>query len=808
MNHRIGLLACMLLALLFFGDTYFTERTLVPADFLYQNEPWKSEWPAFQSELPQHFDLVFQFYPWADFLKRCVESGEFPLWNPFSYMGTPFFANPQTAVLFPLTWIHLIFPLTFSFSLIFTCKLVMALLGMYLLLRKQQLSPEASLIGAVLFSLSMHTVASLAYPYSNVTVLFPWAVLLVDRLIEDSNFTCWCGLTILLMMLVLGGQPQSALVAFLFAGLFAGLRILHEKRRRIRGLILVSAAFAISTLLSAVQWVPSKEYFEHSMAALGPRIVHSIPAYPPGNLMNFLVPDFFGSSLDGNFWGFPDYPASAFYSSIVCLLLVPFAIGHRNSERASFVLFCTLTLVASAGFVFGLPVFESLLDLPGLRLVRRNKFVFLMIFALSGLAAKGAERLFSRPSIQTPTDQDRLDRFLKVQWVGPAILAVLLFGIWQFRPFLTELKLTGTTLLNASHSALFLLLAVLLLMVFRGAKLRVLLVSLIAVDLVMVSHAINPRGKAESLYPSLEVVKRLEGSPPRIYSFGSVFPPNAGMVYALQDVRAYDVMTPRRLFRFLQEIDPNLGNAYAWLERIEPDRLNPRTRLRRGWEGAIQEHGAELVDYLKRDSYSSVSIQRIKNPKLFNLLNMRYLLRTKRRAELQNYTELENGPAGFSIYSNPGARRVHFFSDWREANSENALEYVLKTDLSRTVIAESTSPVSPTGRKAEFTIRETGRGFNFRTYVVKTDQWGVLVEFERFYPGWRAYVDGQLQQVFPADFLFRGVFISPGLHSVELRFEPRSVGTGLALSILGLVLLGCFGVWVRKGVQSTTELRR
>ena len=798
MDQRIGLLACTLLALLFFGDTYFTDRTLVPADFLYQNEPWKSEWPDFQSELPQHFDLVFQFYPWADFLKRSVKDGEFPLWNPFGYLGTPFFANPQTAVLFPLTWIHLIFPLTFSFSLIFTFKLLVALLGMYLLLRKQQLSPESSLIGAILFSLSMHTISSLIYPYSNVTVLFPWVVLLADRLIEASTLANWVGLTIVLTMLVLGGQPQSALVAFLFVGLFAGIRILREKRRRIQRLTLVFAAFAISALLSAVQWIPSKEYFEHSMAALGPRIVHSIPAYPLGNLLTFVVPDFFGSSLDGNYWGFPDYPASAFYSSIVCLLLVPFAFRNRNSGTASFVLFCSLTLMASMGIVFGLPAFENLLDLPGLQLVRRNKFVFLSIFALASLAAKGAERLFFERSVHTPTEENRMDRFLKVQWVAPAILAALLLGIWQFRSFLTELELTRATVLSASRSVLFLLLAVLILMAFRGAKLRVSLVLLVVVDLVMVSYPINPRGKSESLYPSLDVVERLDGAPPRIYSLGNTFPPNTGMVYALQDVRAYDVMTPRRLFRFLQEIDPNLGNAYSWLERIDPDRLHPKTRLRRGWEGAIQSHGTELLDYLKRDSYSSLSIRRIDNPKLFNLLNVKYLLWTKGQAEPPGYTELQDGPAGFSIYLNPNARPAHFYSDWREANTENALQTVLQTDLGNTVIVESAAPVPPSRQKSDFTIRETGRGFNFRTYVVKTDQWGVLVEFERFYPGWRAYLDGQLQQVFPADFLFRGVFISPGLHSVEMRYEPKSVRVGLAFSLLGLVLLGFFGVWVRR----------
>ena len=47
-------------------------------------------------------DLPNQHYPWSDFVSWSLrETGQLPWWNPYSFMGEPFFANVQAAMFYP-----------------------------------------------------------------------------------------------------------------------------------------------------------------------------------------------------------------------------------------------------------------------------------------------------------------------------------------------------------------------------------------------------------------------------------------------------------------------------------------------------------------------------------------------------------------------------------------------------------------------------------------------------------------------------------------------------------------------------------
>jgi hypothetical protein len=56
---------------------------------------------------------------------------------------------------------------------------------------------------------------------------------------------------------------------------------------------------------------------------------------------------------------------------------------------------------------------------------------------------------------------------------------------------------------------------------------------------------------------------------------------------------------------------------------------------------------------------------------------------------------------------------------------------------------------------------------------------GLLQLNDANYPGWKVYVDGQTHKRISTDFLFRGVFLPAGNHSVEFRYEPESFRIGL-----------------------------
>jgi hypothetical protein len=70
----------------------------------------------------------------------------------------------------------------------------------------------------------------------------------------------------------------------------------------------------------------------------------------------------------------------------------------------------------------------------------------------------------------------------------------------------------------------------------------------------------------------------------------------------------------------------------------------------------------------------------------------------------------------------------------------------------------------------------------------------LLVLSDLHFPGWRAEVDGETQEILRANGLYRGVVLSAGMHEVAFRFEPRWVPWGLAG--LGIGLLACAAVWI------------
>jgi hypothetical protein len=63
---------------------------------------------------------------------------------------------------------------------------------------------------------------------------------------------------------------------------------------------------------------------------------------------------------------------------------------------------------------------------------------------------------------------------------------------------------------------------------------------------------------------------------------------------------------------------------------------------------------------------------------------------------------------------------------------------------------------------------------------------GILVLGDTHFPGWKARVDGREVDVRPVDYVFKGVPIGPGTHTVEFRYEPLSWRMGWIVSLVAL----------------------
>src|ERR1700722_12729631 len=88
-RHWYAIVIFLFVTLLVFGDVLFVPGNVV-------------------SLLGQ--DCSHLFLGVREFAFRELSHGRFPLWNPYLYCGTPFFAGFQSAMLYPPNWIYAVFP--------------------------------------------------------------------------------------------------------------------------------------------------------------------------------------------------------------------------------------------------------------------------------------------------------------------------------------------------------------------------------------------------------------------------------------------------------------------------------------------------------------------------------------------------------------------------------------------------------------------------------------------------------------------------------------------------------------------------
>jgi len=64
-----------------------------------------------------------------------------------------------------------------------------------------------------------------------------------------------------------------------------------------------------------------------------------------------------------------------------------------------------------------------------------------------------------------------------------------------------------------------------------------------------------------------------------------------------------------------------------------------------------------------------------------------------------------------------------------------------------------------------------------------------VVLSDNYYPGWKAYVDGEETQIYRTNYTFRSIFLPKGMHSIIFKYQPESLKIGIAISVGSLILL-------------------
>ncbi len=398
--------ALFVLPFAFFWPVTLGNRTLLPADNLYQFQPFT----AYREQLgvpavPHNMllsDLVLENLPWKKFIRDSFANGELPLWNPYIFAGVPFLAAGQHSALYPFSVIYYVMPLEKAYGWFTVSQLWLAGLLMFLFMRGLGVRRFGATIAAIAYELSGFFVASVVFQMIIAAAAWlPFLLLMVEFTIRQRplfgrpTVIPWVAIgAIGLGMEILAGHVEFTYYSLLIMGFWATCRLAYIAWQMLRrkpspqtplphgegipavpnspsllaergaeGEVswrshLLKPAFALIALVvlgigvGSIQFIPTLELarynFREGSASFAE--VRSY-AYPPRHALAFLMPNLYGSPAKHDYFDVftgQQTPLNWTRADNVAVTDTYWEVGKNYVEGACYVGLLTLFLAAIA----------------------------------------------------------------------------------------------------------------------------------------------------------------------------------------------------------------------------------------------------------------------------------------------------------------------------------------------------------------------------------------------------------------------------------------------------------------------------
>jgi len=700
-------------------------RVMLPADMCLLMLPWRSlqsHFPEFQRVYNPMFDPIQQYLPWRVYAVESVRSGLIPLWNPYAFCGTPFLANLQSALLYPPSVLFLLTGARHGFGVSAILHLALGGLSMYGLLRTLGTRRAPALFGALVLMFNGFTVTWLEFPTLSLWVFM------------------WLPAVLLCYEMALR-RPRSLWPAA--CALVLGVQFLG-------GHLQVSAYVVMAFLLYAVvrRARPaaggSGRALGLVMAAVSIGLGLTLAA---GQILPTLELARETGRLAG---GGTTSTATAFPLSHLVLYLVPNFFGNpvHYNYWGHFRDPSAINFFETACYAGVLPLF---LAAWALRRWRRAEVCFFgCLTAFAVLVAIGSPVYLLLSHV--------LPGFAGFAGLG-RILCLAAFGLAGMAAFGLD------DLLNCTER--------------RSTRLMALcgVVGAAAIGVAWVAFRpyveVLPPDWQFSGYLGKQVVVFLVLATAAVVLIGLRARMRLGASwFAVLSIAILIVDLFGLGIRFNPFVDARM--AY-------PETETTRWLEENAGHFRIASITSDGLDWMAHNS-----------PMIFGLRDIHGSdsLRVKRSFELVSGPDLDQ-----ASYPEPDSPLLDALSvrylvtrrqvgdGWRLASSVEAPVYENLEVHPRAYLVEEGAAAGAQGPE---TVRFESDGEDRIVFAVEGGSGGELILTDSFYPGWRAWVDGEPVSIRRADEAFRGVLVPPGTHTVEFRYEPASFRVGLFLSLLAL----------------------
>jgi len=715
------------------------------------------------------FDPFGLYYPMLDYGFAALRGGRLPLWNPYQLAGVPFLATFYPGLLYPLNVAYLLLPVHVAMGILAAGHVVLAGLAAALYARLAlRVSLVAALAAGVVFMLNTYTLW--AFSAQNQLYSLPWIPLLllaVDRTCATRRPEWVAALAAAIALPILGGNLQTlSYEAYAVApyALVCLWRNADGTRGALRRAALLAAGVVVGLAVSAPQLLPTLELSALSTrSARGLTVEQIAPfgALPLPTLQQF---------LDG-----ARKPLTFAYAGTVVFLTLPFALlsGKRRARAVALAVAAVLTGLVAHGL--SNPIGRAFVHLPMgnwfRELSRAWPVAMLCVAALAGLGLDG---------IRT-TAGARDGRRMGAAIAGLA-LALALVALVPAR---------ARWLCGGAGALLVALRAG----VLRGRAAEVaataLLVMLAAdyLSTVPVNHTIVPfAGGEHHLLDMLrdaitggQIERPGTRSVHEYQLFNVATTPKLGTLFRVPTFDDDEPFAPPRYrewgLRMTGATNVAAADFYLGGWNLHAPAFDPRF-LDYAGVGSIV-----LLHYAVRQPPPSVAglgpPARVPLPSP-RALGAREPISPLGR-EAYRFTNTFAWPRAFVAHD------VRVVASGTEALDALA---ALPRGTAPLAVVETASDADLAGRGADgsATVVESEP----EHVVVRTGAPGpaLLVLLDTALPGWQADVDGTETPILQTNYLFRGVRVPAGTHTVTFRYAPRSVPMGLAIGAGGMLALG------------------
>jgi len=724
-----------------------------------------------------YFDITEINYPYRAFFAEELRAGRFSRWCPGLYCGLPLYSESQAGYLHPLKYLLYPWMETWrAFNLDTVLSIWLAGVGTYVWLRRH-VGPAAALTGAAIFGSSGYVWAHLIHTSMiNALASVPFVVLGLEWSWAGRRWRGTVTGGLALAFQVFAGHLQDALLTIGLVGLYSLYRAATERglRARASAVGMAVALVGVGVLLSAVQWVPSKELLDRSPRAGGLAWRDlTYGSWHPELLPTMVVREAYGTRARDTDWmdGFYPYHEMNTYMGLIALVLaVVGAGGEAARDRWS----SFWVVLIGIGAVLMLGKFTCLFDyahrVPVLGSSREPvRFHLWVSLGVAALAAVGVERL-GRPGAVSLRGGLRLAGGLIV--LSIPIMCYLYLPVWTepkrwIQPdHLDRFGWLGHELIVSLIRTS--LLAALAWWVARSAVRTsnptrralwaALMPLLVLADLLGAHIADVPTVDPRYWTEPPESVGRLKSDPSLIRVFGVADKSSGEPGYASKSVdflavrdpldwslplawqvASADGETPMKARRFLDYTDHAIGKGRFDIEGVSHVITGRRLRGKilpvRG-----EPAGAAFIH---------------------------------RNANVQPRARL----AGRPVYAEDRLSAVAALD--RLTVDSTLRDHLVVEDPEHPLPADAA--VSGTARIAVDLPERV---------VIEVDAAtpAYLVLSDSFDPGWSARVDDQPTPIRPAYIAFRAVFLSAGKHTVVFTYRPAGFELGLELTCGGILL--------------------